>query len=162
MLPLEKVEGEVQQLIYDCAFLREHNLMDYSLLLGVIETSTRGKEYVYGIIDILQEWNYIKIIEQWVKRIWNRDCKNYKYLSAVEPEFYAYRFVSEVIGHFNVDEHFLEQKFDEAGSEDSWENGTIFLKPKKRKERENFLPFMWKFDELEKKSEKTKKRRIGN
>ena len=48
----------------DSEFLARHNLMDYSLLL-VIETDRRTKEqsYYFGIIDILQKWNWSKKLE---------------------------------------------------------------------------------------------------
>jgi len=119
----EKVPQHLRQLARDCAFLRDHNLMDYSLLLGIVldkkisdpsMSSTKitlEGEYVFGIIDILQEWNWKKRGEQLLKRIFWGHWREYKKLSAVEPEYYSRRFALRVLGSFHYDKAKKKKNF---------------------------------------------------
>lgn len=107
------------QISADVGFLHELQLMDYSMLLGVhvcdeakchhdfseYENTLRSiykrgaqgygtdRErfiYVFGIIDLLQDWNLNKRMEQFVKTsLFGHSCES---VSAVEPDTYAVRF----------------------------------------------------------------------
>ena len=82
----------------DSIFLRDHEIMDYSLLLiiesltacenssrrNVICSETHPEAYHLGLIDFLQEWNTDKKMERALKR-----CKKgANDISAVEPTAY--------------------------------------------------------------------------
>jgi hypothetical protein len=116
----------VEKLRRDCAFLRENGLMDYSLILGVIEFKSvaeaaaklplgaagddlqpfvaqhRGTVYAYymGVIDFLQEWTRGKKVAAVIK-----ECFAPKPISTVNPKRYADQFFS-----------YFEQKFVADGS----------------------------------------------
>jgi hypothetical protein len=94
-----------------------HNIMDYSLLVGVrfstIQASEHcddfagvteghrpshfvvGTTYYFGVIDILQRWTVGKRLERFAKtKLLGQDLKG---VSATEPEFYQRRFVKSVV-----------------------------------------------------------------
>ncbi|KXS20835.1 hypothetical protein M427DRAFT_119374 [Gonapodya prolifera JEL478] len=48
----------------DCLFLGKHNVMDYSLLVGVDE---ENQELVVGIVDFIRTYTWDKRLETWVK-----------------------------------------------------------------------------------------------
>ncbi|KAJ3341765.1 1-phosphatidylinositol-3-phosphate 5-kinase [Gonapodya sp. JEL0774] len=48
----------------DCLFLGNHNVMDYSLLVGIDDNS---KELVVGIVDFIRTYTWDKRLETWVK-----------------------------------------------------------------------------------------------
>ncbi|CAI5458854.1 unnamed protein product [Closterium sp. Yama58-4] len=104
-LPAVPTHHGLQQMAADCHFLQSQRIMDYSLLLGVhfratdppppIVTIAEGKvteayEVVlyFGIIDILQEYDYTKKVEHFYKSI-QYDSHS---ISAVDPTLYASRF----------------------------------------------------------------------
>jgi len=160
----EKVPEHLRQLARDCAFLRDHNLMDYSLLLGIVldkkpndasSSSTKitlEGDYVFGIIDILQEWNWKKQGEQFLKRFCRGHVRDYKKLSAVEPEYYSRRFALRVLGCFHYDKakkrKLLLQTLLEAANEPT-EPQLKDLKPKKKKDRTKYQTWMSYFRKLE-------------
>ena len=107
-----------KQIDRDISFLRDHQIMDYSLLVGVrnahyekggeFDFSRDDKtgrikaqyvkgpdEYYFGLIDILQEWNWPKWIERKTKTILL--CKDKKGVSAIEPDDYKDRFMARVV-----------------------------------------------------------------
>lgn len=116
-----KAEIFKNQIEKDANFLREMNIMDYSLLVGIStkkllvenideeiydtsEFKVQGTNiknvpistiYYIGIIDILTPYNYAKKIETVVKSL--------KYskedLSAVNPQTYALRFINFISKH---------------------------------------------------------------
>jgi tetratricopeptide (TPR) repeat protein len=103
----------------DCRFLQDNDIMDYSLLLGVHESSNTSSTssgwygefhnivssrdgsqiYIFGIVDILQRFNSRKQLEKVVKsgmlkmrgRLVNTSIKNNK-ISVTQPKKYARRF----------------------------------------------------------------------
>jgi len=103
----------IRKLQADCDMLEKNNLMDYSLILGVIEFDSvaaarslpcgaagddlqpfvaqhGGKVYAYfmGVIDFLQEWNTGKKIAAVIK-----ECVAPKPISTVNPSRYALQFM---------------------------------------------------------------------
>lgn len=133
--PIRKIEL-IANLESDAEWLRQHNIMDYSLLLGVAfeissdgsggqiseepepssqqqgwtsawsadlggvrgmngDFSPRSEIYYLGVIDILQEYNMRKKAEHAIKSISNDSTK----ISAVDPAFYARRFLDWMEGH---------------------------------------------------------------
>jgi hypothetical protein len=84
----------------DSTFLREHGLMDYSLLLVIesikfpVSQSTRNifasetQVHHIGIIDFLQDWSFSKKVEA----LWKGGKHNPKDISAIEPKKYQERF----------------------------------------------------------------------
>ena len=91
----------------DSEFLARHNLMDYSLLL-VIETDRRTKEqsYYFGIIDILQKWNWSKKLENaWKVKVMRA---NKHKLSAIPSALYQERYIRF------IQRDVLAQKVDKA------------------------------------------------
>ena len=115
-------EGLLDDLRHDTQLLCSHNLMDYSLLLGVhnqavateglpglkVKTTDGGvvadevdvPGYYMGLIDILQAWNLSKRIERYSKIVfkgrWAKEVKDG--MSAIEPTAYRERFLAG-IGH---------------------------------------------------------------
>jgi hypothetical protein len=97
----------MEQLAKDGQFLRDCNVMDYSLLVGVTKDVERkmkngndsewtflphaeGTEtYSMGIIDILQDWNAKKVAAMVIKSTRNERLE----LSSVPPKTYHKRFV---------------------------------------------------------------------
>ena len=95
----------------DSDFLANLGLMDYSLLLGIEKIESDGNEgsrvsskimsekhcyisdshvYHISIIDFLQEWNFSKKGERWMKTVLlGKDAPT---LSAIEPIQYGARF----------------------------------------------------------------------
>ncbi len=111
-----------QQLEADSRFLSTHNIMDYSLLLGIkkgISSVTADSEagaapdpviyhaaaahhsqrYFMGIIDILQQWDGSKKRETFFKTF----ClgKDPEGLSSMEPVHYQQRFVEKMGSHIS-------------------------------------------------------------
>lgn len=97
----------------DVEFLRTHDIMDYSLLLGISELkdeiidddpknrfthfkSSDGKHnYSLGIIDILQEWNLKKMTEMGLKSFIHEKKK----ISSVPPDEYSKRFLDFIFSN---------------------------------------------------------------
>ena len=89
-------------MVNDSSFLKDHGIMDYSLLLVIEslksrEMSTRRNTicsethpvaYHLGIIDFLQEWNFDKKLERAYKALKG----NPNDISAMEPNGYQERF----------------------------------------------------------------------
>jgi hypothetical protein len=115
----EKINKILQ---YDSAFMARWNIMDYSLFLvverrsGALHQPTRneflsadGTELFHvSIIDYLQEWNFEKKVERFLKSFKpNVDVEG---ISAVEPETYRKRFIDAMqeqvfkLEQFEVDE----------------------------------------------------------
>lgn len=109
------------QLLADTKLLKDHNIMDYSLLVGVHRSeensiSKKSQEseregslacvpavdgyavYVLGIIDILQSYNMSKSLEH-ITKIYVR-CKDPHGISAVAPDEYWHRFNTKMAEHF--------------------------------------------------------------
>lgn len=111
-----------QQLDRDSDFLASKNLMDYSLLVGVVhkhfkvdnidldpedpfERNQHGAltadivtgpgDFYIGIIDILQEWNLQKKFEHWFKVLFR--CADGPGLSAVPAAYYKRRFMQNAV-----------------------------------------------------------------
>lgn len=97
-IDLEEAQGLIKVLEEDFEILRAENIMDYSILLAfyqkVPEKLNRyfigGDQgcYSLGVIDILQEYNFTKISEEKLKKIYN---KNRSMLSVAEPTIYYQR-----------------------------------------------------------------------
>lgn len=109
----------------DTLFLKNLNLIDYSLLIVKvqwevepinphfwhqyqrIESSVDLETYYHiGVIDYLQRWDFQKKGEKWWKRLWGK-----KDISAQEPKKYQLRymaFVNEIAETFNLDNINLE------------------------------------------------------
>eukprot|EP00468_Gymnochlora_sp_CCMP2014_P000107 CAMPEP_0167744332 /NCGR_PEP_ID=MMETSP0110_2-20121227/2529_1 /TAXON_ID=629695 /ORGANISM="Gymnochlora sp., Strain CCMP2014" /LENGTH=590 /DNA_ID=CAMNT_0007628835 /DNA_START=444 /DNA_END=2216 /DNA_ORIENTATION=- len=111
----------LRQLGKDSEFLMSQYIMDYSLIVGVhtdtfipVEekdylptVSATGGEYEIiqaarlkapgayhiGIIDVLQEWDFVKIAERWLKILFKCHCKDRNDLSCVPPLLYQQRFM---------------------------------------------------------------------
>lgn len=103
----------VNQLTEDSRFFWDNTLMDYSLLLGIIEVAhltpeerrildavgqsrvlysqDRSLAVVMGIIDYFQKYNWQKYFEKHGKRVQNCSCE--LDTSAQSPDFYSERFV---------------------------------------------------------------------
>ncbi|CAK4084430.1 unnamed protein product [Aphanomyces euteiches] len=122
-LRLGRAEGNalLEQLRKDSVFLRDQGIMDYSLLIGVVDvqykvdkSGSSGQNphlcdsisgpglYYVGVIDILQTWNWNKRLERWVK-IWLRN-KDPHGLSAIPPYAYQVRFESKLRDIIATDE----------------------------------------------------------
>lgn len=111
-----------QQLDSDSDFLASKNLMDYSLLVGVVhkhfkvdnvdldpeDSFERNKhgaltadivtgpgDFYIGIIDILQDWNLRKQLEHWFKVLFR--CADGPGLSAVPAAYYKKRFMQNAV-----------------------------------------------------------------
>mmetsp|Transcript_17044 Transcript_17044/g.17725 ORF Transcript_17044/g.17725 Transcript_17044/m.17725 type:complete len:189 (-) Transcript_17044:86-652(-) len=113
-------QDSIQDITYtleqDLAFLREMNLMDYSLLLIIMNFpenedpdfenvismfgnpryyrkifKSRTSKYIYclGLIDYLQVFNLSKFLENKYKSLFY--CSEVKFISAVDPTNYAQR-----------------------------------------------------------------------
>jgi hypothetical protein len=82
----------------DFDFLRIEYIMDYSILVAFYRQRVRlenrfflwneGETYAIGIIDILQEYNFTKISEERLKKIYK---KNRSMISVAEPNVYCSR-----------------------------------------------------------------------
>jgi hypothetical protein len=124
LLPKEAILNLRSQMKKDSQFLASHNLMDYSLLVGVkhkqflvasqtddLSTDTNPflqakdgstaacvvvgpEQYWFTIIDVLQEWNFDKKMESWAKRIFKQ--QDPRGISAVPADEYSYRFCQRV------------------------------------------------------------------
>lgn len=103
----------VNQLTEDSRFFWDNKLMDYSLLIGLIEvgqlsveerqildaaspakvfySQDRSLAIVLGIIDYFQKYNWQKYFEKHGKRVQNCSCE--LDTSAQSPDFYSERFV---------------------------------------------------------------------
>ncbi|RHY55532.1 hypothetical protein DYB30_007515 [Aphanomyces astaci] len=112
----------LEQLQHDSVFLRDQGIMDYSLLIGVVDVqykvdkSDAGVQnphlcdsisgpglYYVGVIDILQTWNWRKRMERWTK-VWLRR-KDPRGLSAMEPYPYQVRFTAKLRDLIATDEY---------------------------------------------------------
>jgi len=125
-------EATLEELRHDSELLMRHNLMDYSLLLGVhneavatagLELSVSGSAggavarqvdvpgYYMGLIDVLQEWNVGKRLERFAKVVfkgrWARDVRDG--MSAVEPVTYRERFLAGMRYQMGVPEPSRQQ-----------------------------------------------------
>jgi len=113
-------QNALDELRHDSELLMRHNLMDYSLLLGVhneavathgLPLRTRSvapnaavarqvdvPSYCMGLIDVLQEWNMGKRLERIAKIVfkgrWARDVRDG--MSAIEPVAYRERFLASM------------------------------------------------------------------
>ena len=119
-LRLDKSSSRIiyRNLESDSKLLCDHNIMDYSLLLGVHNfeqntgpgthdaVSEKGGNafvaqtiyvpiYAMGLIDILQTWNSMKWMERYSKIIFKARFSKYLRdgMSAVEPVYYRHRFL---------------------------------------------------------------------
>jgi 1-phosphatidylinositol-4-phosphate 5-kinase len=115
-LSLESVSRQIlgEQITKDCTFLAKHNIIDYSLLLGVkreqIQHGDKSKtnkrnhhaaayvegptEYCMGIIDVLQDYNCRKWLEYFF--LTYLTCKG-PGVSCQPPEKYAQRFIDKLV-----------------------------------------------------------------
>eukprot|EP00818_Percolomonas_sp_WS_P005374 CAMPEP_0117449522 /NCGR_PEP_ID=MMETSP0759-20121206/7989_1 /TAXON_ID=63605 /ORGANISM="Percolomonas cosmopolitus, Strain WS" /LENGTH=737 /DNA_ID=CAMNT_0005242001 /DNA_START=1763 /DNA_END=3976 /DNA_ORIENTATION=- len=114
-----------RQLGKDSEFFQKQNIMDYSLLLGVHKRNKskrqkRVKEKIeepfhrrfkngmitwdhkyilyMGVIDILQEYNWNKKTERFLKSTFKRRDKDG--ISSIPSDHYAFRFKKNIIKHF--------------------------------------------------------------
>lgn len=102
----------LRQLTEDCRFLEAHQIMDYSLLLGIqndnqqepkedppffifhygipgeVNGKANGLRYYFGLIDILQVWTLRKKLEGKLKGV----IFTQEQLSSVNPSLYSSRF----------------------------------------------------------------------
>lgn len=114
ILPQNKAITLKDQLLRDTAFLASLNLMDYSLLVGVhrerfpLKDSAKDDDgglkvcavegpgkYYFRLIDVLQEWNWKKKIERFIKIYFKRYDPDG--ISAMEPRQYQMRFMRNVV-----------------------------------------------------------------
>jgi len=103
----EDAEALLRRVESDSAMLSSSGLMDYSLLVGVCEASSRspsnysyrsrkeGEAYIIALIDFLQEYNSSKWLEHFFKV--NVLRVKHEEVSSVEPVFYRERFI-DLIG----------------------------------------------------------------
>ena len=106
----------IENLTKDAYFLKEHNIMDYSLLFTIAEESFppqtasqkkntykswravkscpefKQESWSFAIIDYLQEFNKFKFLESRYKELLN--YKNSYYVSCINPKTYAERFIN--------------------------------------------------------------------
>lgn len=108
-------ESFIENLRKDAYFLKEHNIMDYSLLYVIAEDNAEKKEgnnkhsykfwrslkscpefksevWSFAIIDYLQEFNKFKYLESRYKELMN--YKNSYYVSCINPKTYSERFIN--------------------------------------------------------------------
>jgi len=115
------------QIERDTQILADHNIMDYSLLLGfnqrpISELSLRPEsselqyleddspqeehsEHILGIIDILQDHNFTKKGE-FILKVYGK-CKDSEGLSAIPPEKYRTRFVKRMRRLFGAEHEII-------------------------------------------------------
>ncbi len=86
----------------DTEFLEYLNIMDYSLILGIgsdiengVIVGMNGETYVVGIIDILQDWSFFKIIARIFKKFFHCYCYDGQ-IDSEPPEIYRDRFINYV------------------------------------------------------------------
>nr|PVC50153.1 1-phosphatidylinositol-4-phosphate 5-kinase [Theileria orientalis] len=116
-----KTEGFMATLKKDVEFLRDSNLLDYSLLLGVhyrdqsrdqvnweedreprpgdqhrIMATDHSRIYYVGIVDLLTPWDFVKRLEHAWRVVQTRDHLG---VSCVNPDFYCRRFVKFISDH---------------------------------------------------------------
>ena len=86
------------RLAKDAKRLKKHNLMDYSLLLVIIEKQANGNNFMFsnsdysfcfGVIDYLQRYNFSKKME----RSWKGITTDTNNISAASSKKYAKRFM---------------------------------------------------------------------
>lgn len=103
----------IENLTKDAYFLKEHNIMDYSLLFTIAEQSFantvaknsykywravrscaefKEEAWSFALIDYLQEFNKFKYLESRYKELLN--YKNSYYVSCINPKTYAERFLN--------------------------------------------------------------------
>eukprot|EP00012_Vannella_robusta_P001668 CAMPEP_0206185504 /NCGR_PEP_ID=MMETSP0166-20121206/1850_1 /ASSEMBLY_ACC=CAM_ASM_000260 /TAXON_ID=95228 /ORGANISM="Vannella robusta, Strain DIVA3 518/3/11/1/6" /LENGTH=648 /DNA_ID=CAMNT_0053600717 /DNA_START=234 /DNA_END=2180 /DNA_ORIENTATION=- len=141
----------VQQLAADVNLLKDHNLMDYSLLIGIhhceedeeIEPTpthpscmgssqfrlykggfpANGEIYYIGIIDCLTYYGAMKKIAHSFKSLlWNKEQ-----LSTVQAQFYATRFLKYVNAIFPAGEQPSVSPFTPCAATNEEENLTVLL-----------------------------------
>lgn len=105
----EQMKEILSTLEEDFELLESENIMDYSILLAVYDRNLRndnrycfnslGKSYSLGIIDILQEYNFVKISEKNIKSIYK---KNRVMMSVAEPNKYFNRITGFLLNIFEV------------------------------------------------------------
>ena len=101
-------EEIVKSLYYDTLILEEVEIMDYSLLIGIVQTkehkhfhsvkkykfASEGKTYYLALIDYLQKYDTMKKVENKFKSMKNRMSS--ENLSSIPPKPYRERFLSFV------------------------------------------------------------------
>jgi hypothetical protein len=126
-LTAENADHLTEMLRHDTEFLKEHNIMDYSVLLGIrrgLQPTSGGTQltpqstavtqshpgayapsavfsalsYDFGIIDILQEWNNSKKMERMAKAL-IPPFADIDGISAIEPSAYRRRFLKKMQRH---------------------------------------------------------------
>ena len=108
-------ENFIENLRKDAYFLKNHNIMDYSLLYVIADDNAEMKEVInknsykvwrslkscpefksevwsFAIIDYLQEFNKFKYLESRYKELMN--YKNSYYVSCINPKTYSERFIN--------------------------------------------------------------------
>jgi len=104
----------MKQISSDTKFLEQHNIMDYSLLLGIQKGRTMintfapemnktgmlpaaaadsAQSYYFALIDVLQEWDSTKVAERIAKALQGQDLAE---ISCIEPKRYRERFLSRL------------------------------------------------------------------
>ena len=85
----------IRRITTDCEFFVQHNIIDYSLLVGIHQEHDGKSVYYLGIIDILCLWDTRKQLEHFFKSI-RYDSHG---ISAVAPKEYAERFCKFISKH---------------------------------------------------------------
>ena len=128
-LTREDEDALMAQIRADAGFLADHDIMDYSLLLGIHKGTSivnegedteqivdpfifhaaaahHSQRYYVGIIDILQKWDGGKKRETCAKAMLGKDLDG---LSSMEPEAYRERFVRAMHNHMTQIDPALER-----------------------------------------------------
>ena len=101
LLEEKQIAEIIKEIHIDVEILMSEHIMDYSILIGFYDKEIDNKEnryiinykdksYTLGIIDILQEYNFVKITEQKLKAIYK---KNSIMMSVADPIMYFERIV---------------------------------------------------------------------
>lgn len=95
----------IHRLERDCLMLADRNLMDYSLLVTLCEgegsehfenpyyyrSTKRGEFYLIALIDFLQEYTFIRKVENYLKSKFYRVPR--EVISVIQPKIYCERFI---------------------------------------------------------------------